>query len=277
MLASSAFLASAAATLPLQDAILSGSTQGAEDSAVSSATKMWTAQAQSATPVDAMKHIQKAWDTPRAAKVFEKILTDDSNTQTDTARLRSAATPHAGDWLHAPPITAVGLRLSDEAIRIAVGFRLGSRTCQPHSYVCGAMVDAKGLHGLSCKRTLEKCTAADQTCVNELYYLEIRQESAVSGCQGTSWFVTVERKKIGWGYDDPMDEREAVGLGRDHPRYVYELILARHRRERQQRQTERRKTKRQSTQIWPRRTISYQSQLRQVVPGMNWLCSSSRC
>ena len=88
-----------------------------------------------------------------AAKVFEKILTDDSNTQTDTARLGAAATPHAGDWLQAPPITAVGLRLSDEAIRIAVGFRLGSRTCQPHSCVCGAMVNAKGLHGLSCKRS----------------------------------------------------------------------------------------------------------------------------
>ena len=55
-----------------------------------------------------------------AAKVFEKILTDDSNTQTDTARLSAAATPHAGDWLHAPPIAAVGLRLSDEAIRIAI-------------------------------------------------------------------------------------------------------------------------------------------------------------
>ena len=26
----------------------------------------------------------------------------------------------AGDWLHAPPLTAVGLRLSDEAIRVAI-------------------------------------------------------------------------------------------------------------------------------------------------------------
>ena len=88
-----------------------------------------------------------------AAKVFEKILTDDSNTHPDTARLRAAATPHAGDWLHAPSITAVGLRLSDEAIHIAAGFRLESRTCQPHDCVCSAMVDAKGLHGLSCTKS----------------------------------------------------------------------------------------------------------------------------
>ena len=88
-----------------------------------------------------------------AAKVSEKLLTDGSNTQTDTGRLRAAATPDAGDRLHAPPTTAVELRLSDEAIRIAVGFHLGSRTCQPHSCVCGAMVDAIGLHGLSCTKS----------------------------------------------------------------------------------------------------------------------------
>jgi len=41
----------------------------------------------------------------------------------DEARLLAAASPHSGqsgDWLQAPPITAVGLRLSDEVIRVAV-------------------------------------------------------------------------------------------------------------------------------------------------------------
>jgi len=38
----------------------------------------------------------------------------------DTARLLAASSPHSGDWLYAPPITAVGLRLSDEAIKVAV-------------------------------------------------------------------------------------------------------------------------------------------------------------
>jgi len=38
----------------------------------------------------------------------------------DEARLLAAASPHSGDWLHAPTITAVGLRLSDDAIRVAV-------------------------------------------------------------------------------------------------------------------------------------------------------------
>ena len=51
-----------------------------------------------------------------AATFYQKILVDDTNTATDIARLKVAATLHARDWLHAPPITAVGLRLSDEDI-----------------------------------------------------------------------------------------------------------------------------------------------------------------
>ena len=38
---------------------------------------------------------------------------------------------HSGDWLHALPIAACGLSLDDEAIRVAVGLRLGSNLCVP--------------------------------------------------------------------------------------------------------------------------------------------------
>ena len=61
--------------------------------------------------------------------------------------------PHAGDWLNASPITAVGLRLSNDAIRIATGLRLGTNLCWPHTCRCGAPVDARGNHGLSCSRS----------------------------------------------------------------------------------------------------------------------------
>ena len=71
----------------------------------------------------------------------------------DTTRLLAGTSPHSGDWLHAPPITAVGLRLSDEAIRVAVAHRLGCKACEPHTYVCGKPVDARGLHGLSCRKS----------------------------------------------------------------------------------------------------------------------------
>ena len=43
----------------------------------------------------------------------------------DKARLLASKVPHSSDWLYALPITACGLRLSDEAIRVAGGLRLG--------------------------------------------------------------------------------------------------------------------------------------------------------
>jgi len=51
------------------------------------------------------------------------------------------------DWLLALPITC-GLRLDDDAVRIAVALRLGSELGSPH---CGSLVDATGTHGLACK------------------------------------------------------------------------------------------------------------------------------
>ena len=103
-------------------------------------------------PSHQTQHIQKAWDGPVAANQKNLILSR-APSDVDKARLLAAASTHSGDWLHAPPITAVGLRLSDEAVRVAVAHRLGSKACEPHTCVCGKAVDARGLHGLSCRRS----------------------------------------------------------------------------------------------------------------------------
>ena len=71
----------------------------------------------------------------------------------DQARLKAANSPHAGDWLNALPIASVRLRLSDEEIRVAAGYHLGFFICQPHQCVCGSFIDARGLHGLSCRKS----------------------------------------------------------------------------------------------------------------------------
>jgi len=57
--------------------------------------------------------------------------------------------PHSGDWLNAPPLTAVGLRMDE----VAVGFRLCAILRLPHVCSCGAQVDARGSHGLSCHQS----------------------------------------------------------------------------------------------------------------------------
>ena len=66
--------------------------------------------------------------------------------------LLAARAPHSGDWLLALPITASGLRLEDEAVRISVALKLGSELGSPHSCCCGSLVEATGVHGLVCKQ-----------------------------------------------------------------------------------------------------------------------------
>jgi len=44
----------------------------------------------------------------------------------------------------------------DEAVRVAVGQRLGLDLCSPHECRCGSMVDARGLHSFVCKKAPSK-------------------------------------------------------------------------------------------------------------------------
>ena len=106
ILASSASLGSTA-THSLSNTPFSGSKKGAEDHAVRSATTTWKSLTQSSLPVEATKRIKKAWETPVESTVYQKVLTDDTNIPTDTARLTAVAASHAEDWFHVPPITAV--------------------------------------------------------------------------------------------------------------------------------------------------------------------------
>jgi hypothetical protein len=101
-------------------------------------------------PVGPGSHRQSAWDRPLINSDIAALhnnLTDSHN----KARLAAVSTPHSGDWLFALPITACGLRLDNEAVRVAVGLRLGINLCEPHTCPCGALVDARGTHGLSCR------------------------------------------------------------------------------------------------------------------------------
>jgi len=137
MLAPSACLASAASTLVLQQSILPDSIWMQGDQSVASTETLWTGLANSPKPSQQTQHIQKAWDGPVAASQTNLILFR-APSDVDKARLLAAAYPHSGDWLHAPQITAVGLRLSDEAVRVAVAHRLGSKACEPQTCVCGS-------------------------------------------------------------------------------------------------------------------------------------------
>jgi len=69
------------------------------------------------TPATESVHIQRAWDS-LVCKKHEQLVWSLAYTDIDKVRLLTAALPHSGDWLAAPTITFVGLRLSDEQLRI---------------------------------------------------------------------------------------------------------------------------------------------------------------
>ena len=100
------------------------------------------------TPANSCQRIRDL----RVATVVHQDLLSRCVSEVDVERMKAASVPHAGGWLNSPPITAVGTTLSDEAIRVAVGYRLGSVTCQPNTCICGNKVDARGLHGFSCRK-----------------------------------------------------------------------------------------------------------------------------
>ena len=72
------------------------------------------------------------------------------------ASFLAASAPHSGDWLLALPIANCGLKLTDDAVRVAVALRLGCTVCEAHTCRCGAMADAQGLHSLTCKQAPSK-------------------------------------------------------------------------------------------------------------------------
>ena len=150
-LAPSAFLASAIGTRQLQEAILL-QCSAAADLSVDRALSLWSTGHNLIAPPEVSAGIQKSWDCPIVQLEHSRLLESLPNA-TDRARLLAVSAKRSSDWLHALPIASCGLFLEDEAIRVAVGFRLGAKTCEPHTCPCGAQVDALGLHGLSCRRS----------------------------------------------------------------------------------------------------------------------------
>ena len=137
-LASSAFLASAASTLTLQDLILSRCGP-CPDVSISDARSKWSSANNLPCPSLPLCTSQQAWDRP-SIDIDKASVLSAAPDQHHRARVLAVSAPHAGDWLYALPISNCGLRLDDEAIRVAVGLRLGVNLCQPHPCPCGFQV-----------------------------------------------------------------------------------------------------------------------------------------
>src|SRR5579872_5386502 len=150
-LALSAFLASYNAPGELQLQIL-GNYSASVDLNYVKAESVWSSGHQVSAPVGTAACLQRNWDEPIVDNSFSRLFDSQSDAK-EKARLLAVSAPKSSDWLHALPIASCGLRLDDEAVRIAAGLRLGSKLGEPHECVCDSSVDPRGHHGLSCSRS----------------------------------------------------------------------------------------------------------------------------
>ena len=134
-LAPSAFLASAIGTLHIQNDILPERLHDVTDSSIHKAISSWKTKSKTDIPRFEIRNKQKEWDNVIKKTINE--LLEGASGSLDKARLRAVCAPHAGNWLLAPPITAMGLRMSYETIRVATGLRLGTKLCELHDCPCG--------------------------------------------------------------------------------------------------------------------------------------------
>ena len=107
------------------------------DSSKVSTVDAWKKLTASDVPTEAKQGEKTEWDDLVAKKIAKKELFDNASGPLDQARLRAATASHSGDWLLVPQITAVGLRMTNETIRIATGMILGISICEPHFCPCG--------------------------------------------------------------------------------------------------------------------------------------------
>ena len=110
----------------------------------------WEARTGLPSPDVSRQRYQRDWDRAAAEAIGRQLL-DDCTTDVDRARLRAAAQPHSGAWLNAFPAASVGTLLDPDTLRTAVALRVGAEVCAPHRCRCGADIDERGLHGLSCQ------------------------------------------------------------------------------------------------------------------------------
>jgi hypothetical protein len=155
MLAPSAFLASATGCASILQTLHflpeSISLSMRMPSIMQDALIVWQNFTTESPPTDADAAKQKFWDSPVVESSFNSLL--HRSDAKSTAGLL-AVNQESGAWLTAPPLSAVGLRMDNEAIQVAIGLRLGAALCVPHKCQhCGEPVDTSGTHGLSCVRS----------------------------------------------------------------------------------------------------------------------------
>ena len=105
---------------------------------------------------------QRRWGRPLLDCVMDEMV-DSLFSASDKARWRAVSAPHVRDSFLGMPIALCGLKLDDEAVRVAVGLQLGANLCEPYT----------------CLRPLSHCAWPSRPLV----YQRLRQTSETWGHQ----------------------------------------------------------------------------------------------
>ena len=119
------------------------------DASFEKALSLWLGKSNlSEAPSD---FIQKHWTSPLADVMFDQLITDlDAD---NVKRLNAYQDPFGSAWLNVVPSKNLGLKLTDQQLRISLSLRLGAKICEKHTCRCGKLVEENGHHGLSCTRS----------------------------------------------------------------------------------------------------------------------------
>ena len=121
--AASAYLASAASTVPLVETIL-----GVEEWSDPYKEMLESRRDTLPAVMEPIPTQQRLWDRPMIDGDKARVWNESGN-PLGQAKLRALVAPHAGDWLRTIPLTECGLSLDNEAVRVAAGLRLGLTLC----------------------------------------------------------------------------------------------------------------------------------------------------
>ena len=138
---------------------------------------------------------QHAWDSVLVETDYESLL-ENAATSLEKARLLAVAHHDSGAWLNAFPISSLGLRLDDSKVQIAISLRLGLPVCSAHMCAgCGAAVDERGLHGLSCR--FSKGRFSRHSALNDLVKRSLDSAKIPSHLEPTGLYRTDGKRPDG--------------------------------------------------------------------------------
>ena len=140
------FLASLSATRPQAD-LLCGE---APDIARDAAEARWRETNGADLPREGATRLD-TWTEPPAKAKRERVASSVTS-RSNIARFLSASTPESAILWTGIPNSRIGTRLSDNALTIAMGLRLGLSVATPGVCRCGRVLNALGDHALSCNK-----------------------------------------------------------------------------------------------------------------------------